>query len=101
MKYSIGGIDLREQFREFYFDKDDKEIWKDSIIVLDTNVLLNLYRYTQETSEQILNLLQKYKENLWMPHQVALEYHYNRKSVIVEQSGSYEKVCDAFDDVPN
>ncbi|PRS43897.1 hypothetical protein C6Y01_08315 [Bacillus sp. NMCC46] len=62
---------MREQFREFYFDKDDKEIWKDSIIVLDTNVLLNLYRYTQETSEQILNLLQKYKENLWMPHQVA------------------------------
>ncbi|MEK5366790.1 PIN-like domain-containing protein [Bacillus sp. FSL R5-0654] len=92
---------MREQFREFYFDKDDKDIWKNSIIVLDTNVLLNLYRYTQETSEQILNLLQKYKKNLWMPHQVALEYHYNRKSVIVEQSGSYEKVCDAFGDVPN
>lgn len=92
---------MKQQFREFYFDKDDKEIWEDSIIVLDTNVLLNLYRYTKETSDQILNLLQKYKDNLWMPHQVALEYHYNRKSVIVEQSGSYKKVCDAFNAIPN
>ncbi|MGA3881409.1 PIN-like domain-containing protein [Bacillus pumilus] len=91
---------MRQQFREFYFDKDDKEIWEDSVIVLDTNVLLNLYRYTKETSDQILNLLQKYKDNLWMPHQVALEYHYNRKSVIVEQSGSYKKVCDAFNAIP-
>lgn len=92
---------MKEKFREFYFDKDDNEIWENSIIVLDTNVLLNLYRYTKETSDQILKLLEKYKKNLWMPHQVALEYHYNRKSVILEQSGSYEKVCDAFSDVPN
>lgn len=92
---------MKQQFREFYFDKDDKEIWEDSIIVLDTNVLLNLYRYTKETSDQILKLLQKYKNNLWMPHQVALEYHYNRKSVILEQSGSYKKVCDAFNAIPN
>ncbi|MFJ5964648.1 PIN-like domain-containing protein [Bacillus sp. NPDC093026] len=92
---------MRQQFREFYFNKDNEDIWEESIIVLDTNVLLNLYRYTKETSDQILSLLQKYEKNLWMPHQVALEYHYNRKSVIVEQSGSYKKVCDTFNEVPD
>lgn len=91
---------MREKFREFYFDKSDEEIWKESIIVLDTNVLLNLYRYTKETSDQILKLLNEYKENLWMPHQVGLEYHYNRKSVILEQRGSNDKVCDAFEKIP-
>lgn len=101
MNLHIGGIRLREKFREFYFDKDDENIWKESIIVLDTNVLLNLYRYTKETSDQILGLLHKYRDNLWMPHQVALEYHYNRKSVIMEQNGSYKKVCSAFNAVPN
>lgn len=97
----MGESKLREKFREFYFDKDDKKIWEESIIVLDTNVLLNLYRYTKETSDQIIGLLQKYRDNLWMPHQVALEYHYNRKSVIIEQSGSYKKVCNAFNDIPD
>ncbi|GLF90016.1 hypothetical protein Saga11_12750 [Bacillus safensis] len=92
---------MREKFREFYFDKDDNKIWEESTIVLDTNVLLNLYRYTKETSDQIIGLLHKYRNNLWMPHQVALEYHYNRKSVIIEQNGSYKKVCSAFKDVPN
>lgn len=97
----IGGIRLKEKFREFYFDKEDKNIWEESIIVIDTNVLLNLYRYTKETSDQILELLDKYKENLWMPHHVGLEYHYNRKSVILEQRGSNEKVCSAFQQIPD
>ncbi|MFP5202950.1 MULTISPECIES: PIN-like domain-containing protein [Bacillus] len=92
---------MKEKFREFYFDKEDKNIWEESIIVIDTNVLLNLYRYTKETSDQILELLDKYKENLWMPHHVGLEYHYNRKSVILEQRGSNEKVCSAFQQIPD
>ncbi|KKD42549.1 PIN-like domain-containing protein [Bacillus sp. FSL L8-0167] len=92
---------MREKFREFYFDKNDERIWKESIIVLDTNVLLNLYRYTKETSDQILGLLKKYSDQLWIPHQVALEYHYNRKTVIMEQNGSYKKVCSAFNAIPN
>lgn len=92
---------MREKFREFYFDKDDKKIWEESIIILDTNVLLNLYRYTKETLDQIIGLLNKYRDNLCMPHQVALEYHYNRKSVLIEQSGSYKKVCDALNEIPD
>ncbi|MEV9651244.1 PIN-like domain-containing protein [Bacillus aerius] len=92
---------MREKFREFYFDKNDERIWKESIIVLDANVLLNLYRYTKETSDQILGLLKKYSDQLWIPHQVALEYHYNRKTVIMEQNGSYKKVCSAFNAIPN
>ncbi|MGG3131327.1 PIN-like domain-containing protein [Bacillus pumilus] len=91
---------MREKFREFYFDKNDEKIWQESIIILDTNVLLNLYRYTKETSDQILELLNKYKENLWMPHQVGLEYHYNRKLVILEQRGSNDKVCATFEKIP-
>jgi len=90
---------MKDSFKEFYFEKDDENIWVNSIIVLDTNVLLNLYRYSRDTTNQILTLLEKYEHQLWMPHQVALEYHYNRKKVITEQKDSYQKVCDSFEKI--
>ncbi|MEC1540357.1 MULTISPECIES: PIN-like domain-containing protein [Bacillus] len=92
---------MRDSFREFYLEKDDDKIWENSIIVLDTNVLLNLYRYSRATTDQILTLLKKYKDQLWLPHQVALEYQYNRKNVIIEQKDSYKKVCESFNKIPD
>ncbi|MBI0441937.1 MULTISPECIES: PIN-like domain-containing protein [Bacillus amyloliquefaciens group] len=92
---------MRSKFREFYFESSNDEIWNQSLIVLDTNVLLNLYRYSNETTNQILNLLKSYKQNLWLPHQVALEYHYNRKKVIMEQKDSHKKVIKAFKKIPD
>ena len=95
------GENMRSKFREFYFESSNDEIWNQSLIVLDTNVLLNLYRYSNETTNQILNLLKSYKQNLWLPHQVALEYHYNRKKVIMEQKDSHKKVIKAFKKIPD
>ena len=48
------------------------------IIVLDTNVLLNVYRYSPEFSEFALNCLQVIKEHIVLPATVRLEYgkHY-------------------------
>ncbi|MFY0779486.1 PIN-like domain-containing protein [Peribacillus simplex] len=62
-----------------------RKIWSNAIIIVDTNVLLNFYRYsTKDTYSTILNLLTKLKENnrLYIPHQVALEYFFNYDKVI-------------------
>ncbi|WP_342499136.1 PIN domain-containing protein [Bacillus sp. FSL W7-1034] len=91
---------MEKIFKEFYIEKNDQRIWQDSIIVLDTNVLLNLYRYSKDTTVQILNLLNKYQDQLWMPHQVALEYHFNRKKVILEQEEYHTKISESFSKVP-
>ncbi|BAT49689.1 uncharacterized protein BTUAT1_25550 [Bacillus altitudinis] len=83
---------MKSLFEEFYFDNKNTDIWTNSVIVLDTNILLNLYRYSKETSEKLLALLEKSKDRLWIPHQIALEFHLNRTNVILDQQTSYEKI---------
>lgn len=51
------------------------------IIILDTNVLLNIYRYSPEFSEFALKCLSKIKNHLYLPATVRLEYekHYKKE----------------------
>lgn len=88
---SVEEIDLRdvmkEQFSGFYrpSKKDFQTLWNEGTIVLDANVLLDLYRLPSEAQSDYLKLLQKVKARLWLPHQVALEFQRNRISVYFEQ----------------
>ncbi|WP_156374643.1 PIN-like domain-containing protein [Pseudorhodoferax sp. Leaf274] len=63
-------------------DEQYKLLWKEAIIVPDTNVLLNLYRYPERAREDFLNALNLLRDRLWIPHQVALEFQRNRLKVI-------------------
>jgi hypothetical protein len=54
--------------------------------VLDTNALLDLYRYHETTRRDFLNLYGSLGENLWIPHQVMIEYLERRVDVIEERS---------------
>ncbi|MCE0742241.1 PIN-like domain-containing protein [Bacillus sp. G16] len=83
---------MKSTFKEFYFDNKNSDIWINSVVILDANVLLNLYRYSKETSRKLLSLLKKSQERLWLPHQIALEFHLNRTNVILDQQTSYEKI---------
>jgi predicted nucleic acid-binding protein len=66
-----------------------RTIWESAIFVFDTNILLNLYRYSVETKDEFLRVLESSKTRLWLPHQAAEEYLRNRHSVIGEQEKSY------------
>ncbi|PCJ31036.1 MAG: hypothetical protein COA90_07590 [Gammaproteobacteria bacterium] len=84
---------MKSQFSG-YFKKSDEErevIWSNSIFVLDANILLNLYRYSETTKSEVLNILKSdnIKNSLWLPHQAASEYLENRTSVIFSQEKSY------------
>ncbi|RSK38132.1 PIN domain-containing protein [Mangrovimonas spongiae] len=68
-----------------------KNIWQNGIILFDTNVLLNLYRYSKSTRETIVNLIGKFKDQIWLPHQAALEYNKNRYEVIADQEKTYKE----------
>lgn len=52
-----------------------------SLIALDTNVLLDLYRYSSDTSAYFLELLKSAEERLWMPHHVGWEFLRRRSTV--------------------
>ncbi|MGG0552509.1 PIN-like domain-containing protein [Priestia aryabhattai] len=80
-----------------YTEKEYNDIWQNCIFVVDANVLLNLYRYTKETRNELLDILTQLSERLWIPHQVGLEYHSNRTKVIIEQIEAFDKLIRLLD----
>jgi|26BtaG_2_1085354.scaffolds.fasta_scaffold12154_2 predicted nucleic acid-binding protein len=65
-----------------------KELWEEGTFVFDTNVLLGLYRYKKESRDEVLNVIKKIKDRIWIPYQVGLEFHRNRLTVLGEQNSS-------------
>lgn len=55
---------MRKGFEEFYqpSEKAFVELWQQADIVPDTNVLLNLYRYSTETRSELLDILRGFPE---------------------------------------
>lgn len=48
------------------------------IIVLDTNILLNIYRYSPQFSDFALNALKAVEGSVFLPRTVLLEYNKHR-----------------------
>lgn len=77
-----------------YFKLTEKEInhlWENALFVFDANILLNLYRYSDETRDDFFKILEKVKERIWIPHQSAQEFFDNRLNVINQQEKAYEE----------
>lgn len=87
---------MEELFRgyTFYSEKNYEEIWENATIVLDTNILLNLYRYSEKTRKEVINLLKNLKDRIWIPYQVGKEYFNNRDKVIKDSNKELEKLKD-------
>jgi hypothetical protein len=62
-------------------DADYHRLLIEGLVVPDTNVLLNLYRYNEQTRSDLLAILGKLS-HLWVPHQVMAEFWRNRESVL-------------------
>lgn len=90
------GVDtvLKKLFRGYVdFDESEiDEIWRNGIFVFDTNILLNLYRYSKDTRDIFIKVLEAIKDQLWIPHQVAKEYFKNRFTVITDQNKLYSTI---------
>ncbi|TFC56887.1 hypothetical protein E3O62_11955 [Cryobacterium sp. TMT2-15-1] len=69
-----------------------EHLWAGAAIVVDTNVLLDLYRYSEASRTEFAAVLQTVCDRLWIPHQVALEFHKNRLNVIDEQVSAFNSV---------
>lgn len=77
-------------------DSEINELWEKALFTLDANILLNLYRYSDETKEDFLKILSKLKDRIWIPHQSAQEFFDNRLNVISQQEKSYEDAISAL-----
>ncbi|GGI98419.1 PIN-like domain-containing protein [Paenibacillus hunanensis] len=90
---------MKELFKSYYqlTEEEFKELWGNCTFVFDSNTLLNLYRYPETTREVFLEILQEIKQRLWIPYQVAFEYHKNLNEVLYTQNNGYtlfQKIVD-------
>lgn len=77
-------------------DAERRGFFQDGIIVLDTNVLLSLYEYTETSREEVLSALGQAAGRLWMPYQVGLEFVRGRRSTLESRKRA---LSDAASDV--
>lgn len=85
--------------------KEKEIIWENSIIIPDTNVLLNLYRYPESSKNTMLDILSKLSEKnqIFLLYQVGTEYYKNRLNAISKHSiyceASYSKIKKLIDEL--
>ncbi len=85
-----------------YFKLNQSEIsslWDKALFTLDANILLNLYRYSDETKENFFRILEKIKDRVWIPHQSAQEFFDNRLSEIGKQEKAYDDAISALNSI--
>ena len=94
---------MKNQFKEHYqySEQEIKKLWDDAYFVFDTNTLLNMYRYDQDTFKEYVKVLKELsgKKKLFLPNHVGEEFFRNRMGVIKEYKKSYDellKMTDAF-----
>ena len=82
---------MREAFRQHHKPSaaEQAALWQAATFALDTNVLLNVYRYADATREDLFRVLGALTSRIWVPFQVAREFYRNRLEVIQEQSDKY------------
>lgn len=89
---------MRNAIKE-YIDlttEEKKELWETATFVFDTNVFLNLYRYSKKTREILLRAMHELSARIWMPHQVAFELMRKRTNIIFESNNRYDVLQKEF-----
>ena len=87
---------MRDQFAHFYVPDEDAiaTAMKTGLVVPDTNVVLNLYRFQATARDELFGTLGKLGDRLWIPYHVGFEFHRNRLGVMKEQEGYFAKTRD-------
>ncbi|AJE85975.1 hypothetical protein SLNWT_5599 [Streptomyces albus] len=60
-------------------EEDFQRVMNEGLVVLDTNVLLDLYRMNRRMREDMQRALAELGERLWIPHQVVREFWRNQQ----------------------
>lgn len=89
---------MKEIFFEYYPREETqiKAIWKNCLFIYDTNVLLNFYRYTDQTRNKFFEVIEKLQNRNILPYHTAFEFHKNRLTTIAGQSKAYDNLIDFF-----
>ncbi|GGK65779.1 PIN domain-containing protein [Streptomyces flaveus] len=78
---------------------DYKIATKSHLITLDTNVLLELYRFTPSARNELLDVIEQLRDRIWIPHQVASEYYSRRMDAVKDHLKLYDTIPNTLDEL--
>jgi hypothetical protein len=73
-----------------------RTVLQNGLVVLDTNTLLDLYRYHEKTRTNFLRLYESMGDHLWIPQHVMVEFLDRRLDVLDECRGYPDSVIDGL-----
>lgn len=98
---------MKNTFSEYQPPNDTvvRQLWENATFIFDTNVLLNLYRYSKNTSDKFIQIISNLNSRIWVPFQVGLEFNKNRLTVLSDQKKNYiafkKKMHDLIGEIEN
>lgn len=92
---------MKNEFKQYYeySDLEFRQLWDNCLFIFDSNVLLNLYRYSDVTFKSLDLVFSKIHNRLWLPFQVAKEFYNDRLDVIVKQSQLYRNSVKEIEEI--
>lgn len=90
---------LRDWFPGHYAPDQNElaEALRNGIIILDANVLLDLYRVIPTVRIEQVNALGKVGDRLWIPHRVGQEFHERRFNAVRDQANLFRTYLDGLE----
>lgn len=87
---------MKDKLKEYLpkTESERKKIWMDGVFVLDANVLLNMFRYSKKSCDELLGIIKTHKDNLWLPYQVAREFFDNREGVVEGIKSNFDRLLE-------
>ncbi|MFI9274024.1 PIN-like domain-containing protein [Kitasatospora sp. NPDC052896] len=64
----------------------------EGLVVLDTSILLRMYLYRQQTRQDLVSVLSRINDQLWVPHQVVAGFWANREPVMMNRRRGLDEV---------
>ncbi|MFG1320292.1 PIN domain-containing protein [Xanthobacter autotrophicus] len=89
---------MRKRF-SWYLTATDQidNVWNNGILTLDANVILDLYRYHDQTREILLKTIESWAGRIWLSNQAAEEFFRNRKRVIASSEKTFKEAISTIE----
>jgi hypothetical protein len=91
-------VGIYDEFPGYRLPSDEEldEALRSALVAIDANVLLNLYRYNESTRDDLLGVLRRLGDRLWVPYQVLREFWRNRLGVIASRGAGTDQALAAL-----
>lgn len=95
---TTNGAGIYDDFPGFRLPTDSEldSALRSALVVVDANVLLNLYRYNESTRDDLLGVLRHVGGRLWVPNQVIREFWRNRLGVLASRGAGTDQALAAL-----